>query len=117
MKLPGGESAEVKLEKITDYLLAAAHPIGQAKARFFRGLGFREDRPLELRAALLEIARAGRVTDEVETPFGTKYVVEGELKGPGNASGRVRTVWITERGRKAPRLVTAYPHERTEEGS
>jgi hypothetical protein len=42
---------------------------------------------------------------------GEKYVVEGWLSAHTEESRQrlVRTVWIIDSGREAPRLVTAYP--------
>jgi hypothetical protein len=53
MSLPFLDRAHIPPAKIRDYLLDPAHPVGQAKARFFNGLGFRRSRWAALRAALL----------------------------------------------------------------
>lgn len=50
----------------------------------------------------------GIISEIVENPFGTKYVVEGMLIGPFGA-GKVRTVWIVNHDSTFARLVTAYP--------
>lgn len=117
MKLPNASAARVEFEKIAGHLLSDAHPVGKAKAQFFRGLGFDASRPEELMAGLLRIARDEEVWEQESTAFGTKYVIEGILEGPAEASERVRTIWILERESAAPRLVTAYPAPgRKEEG-
>ena len=56
MKLPNASAARVEFEKIVGYLLSDAHPVGKAKAQFFRVLGFDASRPEELLAGLLGIA-------------------------------------------------------------
>ena len=43
MKLPNARLALVAREKISDYLLNAAHPDNGGKAEFFDSLGFRRD--------------------------------------------------------------------------
>lgn len=109
MRLPNASAARVEFEKIVGYLLSDVHPVGKTKAQFFRGLGSDTGRPEELLAALLRIAREEAVVEQEATAFGTKYVIDGALEGPAEASARVRTVWIVERESAVPRLVTAYP--------
>ena len=58
---------------------------------------------------LLAVAVSNDVTEAVATPFGTKYLVEGDLDAPEGISVRVLTVWILEKGKDLPRFVTAYP--------
>lgn len=89
--------------KLRDYLLAPEHPEGGSKARFFMGLGFQRGQPWELGAELRNLASSN---DAIATdgPHGTKYVVEGDLRG-----ARVRTVWIVDPPDGWVRFVTAYP--------
>ena len=47
-----------------------------------------------------------------DTPFGTRYTIEGGLELPNGGSIGVRSVWFAEEGEDIPRLVTAYPLER-----
>jgi hypothetical protein len=47
----------------------------------------------------------------LETGFGPRYVVEGELDTPVGRGPRVRSVWQFDSGTIAPRLITAYPLE------
>ena len=117
MKLPKGRDAVVPEIKITGYLLAENHPVGKAKARFFRSLGYSERYIAHLKDALLSIAAAGEVTEVIGSPFGTKYVVDGGFTAPKGVPVRVRTVWIVEEGEDEPRFVTAYPREEAHEGA
>ncbi|MEW5931865.1 MAG: DUF6883 domain-containing protein [Gemmatimonadota bacterium] len=100
--LPGAESALVPAPKLSGYLLSPTHPVGRAKARFFRRLGFDESSVQELVRGLLAIARSEPVSEVVGSPFGTKYIVDGMLHGPGGGHARVRTVWIVERADERP---------------
>jgi hypothetical protein len=111
MKLPEGGRAYVPTEKITDYLLSTTHPVGCAKAVFFRGLGYNESNIELLEKELLTIARNDEVTEIEKKPYGVKYVLEGSLKSPLNIITKIRTVWIVEINRPQPRFVTAYPAE------
>ena len=82
--------------------------MGRAKARFFHGIGFSKEQADELRQALLEVAATGKVEQIVETPYGTKYIVDGKLFTPLGKRMSIRTVWIVEKGKDQPRFVTAY---------
>ncbi len=108
MKIPNADAAFVPPEKLTDYLLALAHPVGGPKARFFRVHGFDETNMAELEAGLLAIARSADA-EGTESPHGAKYVADGSLPTPTGRSVRVRTVWIVEPADPRPRLITAYP--------
>lgn len=96
------------IEKITDYLLSEIHPEGRGKAAFFRRLGFRKDEPYTLRWALLQLARQLSV-DELEFPFGLKYVGVGPITCPDGRQVDIVTVWVLRDGRPPPYFVTAYP--------
>jgi hypothetical protein len=39
VRLPGGERAIIDPEKLRDYVLSRAHPVGRFKAAFFASLG------------------------------------------------------------------------------
>jgi hypothetical protein len=109
MELPNGDEASVPDRKLREYLLSETHPVGKAKARFWRSNGF-DDHNLEaLREALIAIARSGEMVAALPSPHGVKYVVEGMLYTPLDSSVRVQTVWIVESGQVIPRLVPAYP--------
>lgn len=111
MKLPNAHLAIVEQEKITGYLLNAAHPDNGGKAAFFQMLGFHEGDWPTLATALRKLADAGEVAKSVESAHGQKYIVEGSIETPSGKSPMVRSIWIVDRGPEAPRLVTAYPHQ------
>jgi uncharacterized hydantoinase/oxoprolinase family protein len=98
-------------EKIANYLLNPAHRYGASKARFFTQFGFRIEDLERLAEALLEHGQTHEVVRVVETGFGPRYVVEGELKTPDNRCPLIRTVWQMDEGSVAPRLISAYPLE------
>lgn len=108
MQVPHAESAVVEREKIVGYLLNPQHPDGASKAKFFLSLGFRTEQWEKLAEALRELINRSPTMRTVESIHGRKYV-EGTIQSPGGISPRIRTVWIVDRGRLAPRLVTAYP--------
>jgi hypothetical protein len=109
MRLPRSNELVVPEMKIVRYLLSEEHPVGKAKAKYFRALGYSRENAAELKDGLLSVAADGMVVEEIDTPFGTKYVVEGALLTPTGTRAQVRTIWIVETGQSALRFVTAYP--------
>lgn len=109
MKMPNGANAVVPAAKLTEYLLSEAHPVGGPKARFFRAFGYTEDNAAVLEDGLLLIAEGNEVKKTKESPFGTKYGVDGDLATPNGRTVRISTVWIVEEEGDPPRVVTAYP--------
>ena len=99
--------------KIVDYLLAPSHPEGWSKARFFRDLGFSVESWQELASALKKVGLVNPVTDTVESVYGWRYVVDGQLISSSGRQAYVRTVWFIEKlpggSAESPRLITAYP--------
>ena len=109
MKLPNNENALISREKLIEYLLSETHPVGKAKARFFRSLGFNENNVDVFLNGLHSIAREGEVVQAIPSPYGVKYVVEGLLETISGGGIKIRTVWIVENDSDDPRFVTAYP--------
>jgi hypothetical protein len=111
MSLPNALRGVVERDKVVKYLMNLRHPDGAGKARFFPALGFRPEKWQVPADALLRVATEGRIAQVVESPHGTKYIIDGTLHAPGGQTARVRTVWIREPGKERPRLITAYPRE------
>jgi hypothetical protein len=108
--LPNADRLIIDRRKITDYLLSPAHPTGRGKARFFATLGFTSADATSFDTALRALVNVAEAAAAQDTDYGTKYIVDGELRGPSGAA-TVRTIWISERGSEVPRFVTAYPAE------
>jgi|ERR1035438_5723560 hypothetical protein len=111
MKLPHAEAAVIEREKIVAYLLNPRHRFGATKAHFFSSYGFVPEKWELLADALREHGQKHEVSKIVETGFGPRYQVDGELQTPDGRIPRVRTVWQWDKGQLAPRLITAYPSE------
>lgn len=62
-----------------------------------------------LAKALRQHAAENKLAKTEQTPFGTRYVVEGPLQTPDGRTPLVRVVWFVERGETVPHLATAYP--------
>ncbi len=109
MKLPNSKKAIIPKEKLTDYLLSETHATGKFKARFFRNLGFDETNVDLFEKSMRKLAQSNDVKEEFSSPYGKKYVVDGEIDTPSGKPIMVRTVWIIEEGQKRPRFITIYP--------
>lgn len=107
MELPFAHRLRVDESKITGYLLS--HSNGQGKAAFFLGFGFQPENWMTLADALTKLAQSNPVVAEVDSPYGKRYSVDGELHTPSGGRPKVRTVWILEHDSDRPRLITAHP--------
>jgi hypothetical protein len=107
MKLPNADSAVVGPEKVRDYLVSCTHAEGRWKARGFAELAFGASSSDSLAGELRRVAGSGEVSERMLTIYGSKYVVDGYIRGPAG-TGLVRTIWLLERRSSAPRLITAY---------
>lgn len=111
--LPDFSRAEIDEWKLSSYLLKQDHPGNGGKAAFFLSLGYGEADVADLRRALMGVAAVAQVVRQIDSVYGSKFVVERLLQPKaGGAARRVRTVWIVTSAGDAPRFVTAYPSER-----
>ena len=109
MPIPNAKLARVDAEKLSDYLLNLFHPVGGAKARWLVSHGFSPDEPQILRNELIAIAKTSDDFESVETEYGVKYTVNGNLNCPDGKTPAVKTVWMSSPEEYYPLLVTAYP--------
>ncbi|MCX6028453.1 MAG: hypothetical protein NT169_04005 [Chloroflexi bacterium] len=109
MKLPNGDRAIVPQQKITGYLLSFNHRDGRSKAAFFSRFGFSADAWQGLAKALRQHAVDHEVSRVEDSPFGTRYVVEGVIITPDQRDPVIRSIWFIETDNEIPRFVTAYP--------
>lgn len=107
--LPDPHLLRVKAAKMTEYLLKVDHPIGAAKAKFFRGVGFSEE-DLELFAASpRQQATQNKIADVVPHQYGVKTVVDCFMSTPCGRDYCIRTVWNDHEDGAPPKRITAYP--------
>lgn len=109
MFLPNKEQAIISAEKLKNYLLSDSHPIGRTKATFFRSLGFSATNLSEFDKAIRDLIQTESVQKTLSSAYGTKYIINGMLRGSAQQTHLIRTVWIIEDEENFPRLVTAYP--------
>jgi hypothetical protein len=109
MDLPNTEVAVITEAKIVRYLLSSTHVSGKGKAGFFTRFGFSPKRWQIMADALKLHAQQHRVSKTEQSPFGVRYVIEGELMTPDGRNPLVRAIWFIDKGENIPRFVTAYP--------
>ncbi len=109
MKLPNYERAIVPQKKITEYLLSLVHPDGKSKAKFFLKFGFTVDDWEIMATSFINHAAHHELAKIEPSPFGNRYVIEGEIISPDGTNPEVRSVWFIATGDDTPRLVSAYP--------
>lgn len=109
MKLPNYQQAIVPERKITVYLLSSTHPDGSGKEKFFTAFGFSLQEWEKLAMALTSHVADNDVTKIEDSPFGTRYVVEGTLVSPDGRNPLLRSVWFIGTGEDIAKFVTAYP--------
>lgn len=108
MKLPHGDRAIVDDRKLTAYLLNPEHEHGASHAHLFSALlGIDADRSKELRAKLLEAARSGDATPGKKSPYGRKFEIRSQMRGP-RGEYTILSVWMIRTRDDRPHLVTAY---------
>lgn len=106
MKLLNADQANVPEAKIL-YLLSEEKSGG--KDKFFKGFGFSVAQWEVLKTAVLRHAQTHEVAEVVNTDFGVKYLIEGQLVTPDERDPLVRSVWQIDHEETNPRFVTAYP--------
>ena len=106
--LPNGDRALVDDEKLSGYILNAAHRAGRNKARVFAAaLGVTAANRGVLRAALLRAAREADADLHRVDGHGAHYAVEFVLENGGKRA-QVRSLWTVRTGEDFPRLVSAF---------
>lgn len=109
MKLPCAKKAVISVPKLKNYLLSESHPVGRLKAKFFHKYGFNKENVALLEKELRAIVENEKVKKLIESNYGIKYIIDGDLHGITKQKVRIRTVWIREFEERLPRFVTAYP--------
>lgn len=114
-RLPNHEKAFIDPTKIRDYVLSPVHPVGRFKAAFFRRLGYASDNWEQLARDIKKQHLLLNADPIEKTAYGQKYAIIGKITGPNGKSAILKTVWIFLHGGEAPRFVTIYPVEKTNE--
>jgi hypothetical protein len=124
--LPRAAGAVIAAEKLRDYILSPAHPIGRFKAAFFAQLGYAQadwqrlaadlrSQHLPLAAQEMDAPPFGRnlpsdgTSLRTEPRFGRKYRIRGPLTGPTGRTATLVSIWMVRTGEEAAHLVTVCP--------
>ena len=102
------QRAEIRPEKVRNYLLSSNHSKGHHKALVFSRLGYTAENWEQLAADLLALGRGGDA-EQVASPYGEKFRIVGAIVGPNGRSAVFLSIWCRRHGDPIPRLVTAYP--------
>jgi hypothetical protein len=113
VRVPGVERAVLNADKVREYLLSDAHPVGRFKAAFFSGLGYSAAGWDVLAADLMAHAVENEASATENNEYGQKYEIRGRMAGPVGKTAVVVAVWIVLRGEDFPRFVTAFPGARS----
>ena len=108
MPFPDADLSIVTEEKVCEYLLNPAHPVGGPKAIWFLSLGYTIEKWHLLAVDLCHVAVSCNDFVVKSSPYGVKFETAGRIAVPPHRAGRVVVVWIVEENTR-PRLVTAYP--------
>jgi len=98
-------------EKLTGYLLVK-RPRGD-KSGFLGLAGFTAEDPGALMAELLALTARGEATEEETDRFGTRYRLEGVLRGPNGGELPVATIWLRKADGRV-HFVTLIPRRRSD---
>lgn len=85
---------------------------GGRKRNFFTRFGFVSENWEVFADALKLHAAEHEVNKNEASPFGMRYIVEGEIRTPDKRHPQVRVVWFIEANTNLPYLVTAYPSKK-----
>ena len=109
MKVPNAENAIIDPQKLVNYILSTAHPLGRFKAGFFSRLGYSSEEWQQFERHLREQVLTQDVTAVETSRYGQKFIIEGALTGPTGETVQIIAVWVILDGETVPRFVTAYP--------
>lgn len=109
MKVPNHHLGVIDENKITKYLFSLNHPVGKAKANYFLRIGFDLSDNNYFAELLLTLVKNNEISALIETPFGTKFIVDGFVRSPSGIEILLTTIWFIEKSETIPYFVTAYP--------
>ena len=105
MRIP--PDAVLPMEKLTGYLLVARQ--WDDKSKFLAQGGFTKENPHLLLNAIRELAATTEVVEDGINPYGVFLRAEGILRGPGEKTLPVVTIWLQSRADGRVRFVTLKP--------
>lgn len=104
-------------KKTEAYLLNLDHPVGGAKAKFFKDvLGYTKDDSKLFHKNIAESLIGKIPVSTEETKFGLKHTFNVSLKGKNGTYKNANVVVVTQKDndRKTYKIVTVYPRKENE---
>lgn len=105
--IPG--EINVPREKLTDYLLNPNHERGKHKYRVLRSVGFTEDDPDALEAAVRKAVKENPARPGLVDEHGVRYTVRAEIVGPNGGIVKVKIGLIKKPNKVKFQLTTVAP--------
>jgi hypothetical protein len=97
----------IERKKVVEYLLNVYHPDNVGKARLLINNGFDPKEWEEFAKSVIQHTQEASLVSELETPFGKKIILRGNLNTPSGKFLMIKSIWIVSG--KSPILVTLYP--------
>jgi hypothetical protein len=97
-------------------LLNPAHPDNGGKAEFFLALGFTREHWRALADAFGEIARRATVTQQIDSPHGSKFIIDDYIDALGSRAAVPTKAKNIMKEHERVVLTTAVPEARLEAG-
>lgn len=110
MKIP--EDAIIPEAKLTRYLLVI-RPRND-KSKFLAQAGFTIENHEDLIAALRQLIKSNRATEDRTDEYGTYYQVKGLLQGINGITLKVVTVWLQRQIDQQFQFITLIPNKEAE---
>lgn len=111
-RLPNPDSARIDARKLRDYALSPTHESGKHKAAFFAQMGYDQQHWERLSQDIMQQHVHQEADAGQPSPYGQKYVITANLRGPSGETRQVTTVWIVRSDSDLPELVTIEPASR-----
>jgi hypothetical protein len=109
MKITDIYNIIIEEKKNDEYLLNKTHNEGKSKAIFFEKHGYDLSNKDFFISELLELLKKYEIIKIVNTDFGIKYIVDGEIFSKINKTIKIKTIWFVTLKENNARLVTTYP--------
>ena len=102
-------TAIIAEKKLRDYVLNAANPDGESKARFLAEIGYQRLDWKRLEKDLRDQHLTRECILGKDSIFGQKYEIVAPIVGPNGDQRWLRSIWIVRRNERQARLVTLIP--------
>ena len=115
--MPEGGRAEIDIRKFENYSMDPANENNRGKWQAWEQLGYdvtdpgeRRELAVRMRMFVRHMAKFSEVEEKQQGPWGTRYRIPMEVKGPpgSDKTGTLVTVWQQQDSESPPRLITNW---------